>query len=129
MKFVFVFFFKSTLTSTLFSRKQSSCQCRGHRFDSWSGKIPHGMEQLSRCTRAVSLYLGVLEPQLPSLCAAASEAHLPGARALHRRSRGSERPERCGWRAGLLAATREAPTRQPRPSTDKNKQTDKYYIL
>ena len=24
-------------------------QCKGHRFDNWSGKIPHDMEQLSSC--------------------------------------------------------------------------------
>ena len=23
------------------------CQCKGHRFDPWSRKIPHAMEQLS----------------------------------------------------------------------------------
>ena len=32
------------------SSKESVCQCRGHRFDPWSGKISHGAEQLSPCT-------------------------------------------------------------------------------
>ena len=27
----------------------SSCRCKGHRFDPWSGKIPHAAEQLSPC--------------------------------------------------------------------------------
>ena len=27
-----------------------TCQCRGHRFDPRSGKIPYAMEQLSPCT-------------------------------------------------------------------------------
>ena len=27
----------------------SACQCRGHRFDLWSGKILQAMEQLSPC--------------------------------------------------------------------------------
>ena len=26
---------------------KSACQCRGHGFDLWSGKIPHAVEQLS----------------------------------------------------------------------------------
>ena len=26
-----------------------SCQCRRHGFDSWSGKIPHALKQLSLC--------------------------------------------------------------------------------
>ena len=27
--------------------KESACQCRGHGFEPWSGKIPHAAEQLS----------------------------------------------------------------------------------
>ena len=27
----------------------STCQCRRHGFDPWSGKIPHAAEQLSLC--------------------------------------------------------------------------------
>ena len=26
-----------------------ACQCRGHGFEPWSGKIPHATEQLSPC--------------------------------------------------------------------------------
>ena len=29
---------------------ESACQCRGHRFNPWSRKIPHATEQLSPCT-------------------------------------------------------------------------------
>ena len=29
---------------------ESTCQCRSHRFDPWSRKIPHASEQLSLCT-------------------------------------------------------------------------------
>ena len=29
---------------------ESGCQCRGHGFEPWSGKIPHTAEQLSPCT-------------------------------------------------------------------------------
>ena len=28
---------------------ESACQCRGHRLEPWSGKIPHAEEQLSLC--------------------------------------------------------------------------------
>ena len=31
------------------SGKESTCQCRVHGFDPWSGKIPHAMEHLSPC--------------------------------------------------------------------------------
>ena len=37
------------------SGKESSCQCRRHRFDSWSGKIPHAAEQLSLCSTTTEL--------------------------------------------------------------------------
>ena len=30
--------------------KNLPAQCRGHRFDPWSRKIPHAAEQLSPCT-------------------------------------------------------------------------------
>ena len=32
------------------SGKESTYQCRRHRFDPWSKKIPHFVEQLSLCT-------------------------------------------------------------------------------
>ena len=38
-----------------FSGKESACHCRKHRFDPWSRKIPHAVEQLH-------------VPQLLSLC-------------------------------------------------------------
>ena len=31
---------------------ESTCQCRGHGFKPWSGKIPHAAEQLSLCATA-----------------------------------------------------------------------------
>ena len=35
------------------SGKESACQCKRHRFDPWSGKIPHAMDQLSPCATTV----------------------------------------------------------------------------
>ena len=29
---------------------ESACQCRGHGFEPWSGRIPHAAERLSPCT-------------------------------------------------------------------------------
>ena len=39
-------------TSPVVQWLRISCQCRGHRFGPWSGKIPHAMEQLSLCATA-----------------------------------------------------------------------------
>ena len=44
------------------SGKESACQCRGHGFDPWSGKIPHPMEQQSPC--AATAEPACLEPML-----------------------------------------------------------------
>ena len=30
-------------------KEESTCQCKGHEFNPWSGKTPHAMEQLSPC--------------------------------------------------------------------------------
>ena len=37
-------------TSLVAQWLSSACQCRGHGFNPWSGKIPHAEEQLSPCT-------------------------------------------------------------------------------
>ena len=29
--------------------KESACQCKRHRFDTWVRKIPHAVEQLNLC--------------------------------------------------------------------------------
>ena len=30
-------------------KKELACQCKGHGFEPWPGKIPHATEQLSPC--------------------------------------------------------------------------------
>ena len=50
------------------SGEESTCQCRRHRFDPWSGKIPHAKQQPNSCTTTS-------EPMLWSPCAATAEAH------------------------------------------------------
>ena len=88
-------------TSTLHSKKirglpwgrsgwESACQCRGHGFEPWSGRIPHAAEQLgpwATITEPVRL-----EPVLRN-----------------KRGRDSERPAHRDEEWPPLAATRESP--------------------
>ena len=69
---------------------ESACQCRGHGFEPWSGRIPHAAEQLgpwATITEPVSL-----EPVLRN-----------------KRGRDSERPAHRDEEWPPLAATRESP--------------------
>ena len=69
---------------------ESACQCRGHGFKPWSGKIPHAAEQLGP-------WATITEP-----------AHLEPV--LHnKRGRDSERPAQRNEEWSPLAATRESP--------------------
>ena len=51
-------------------KKESTCQCRGHGFEPWPGKIPHAAEQLRPCATTA-------EPALYSPRATTIEAHMP----------------------------------------------------
>ena len=53
---------------------ESTCQCRGHGFEPWSGRIPHAPEQLGPCATAT-------EPELQSPQATTTEARAPRAHA------------------------------------------------
>ena len=68
----------------------SACQCRGHGFEPWSGKIPHAAGQLGP-------WATIAEPARlePVLC--------------NKRGRDSERPAHRGEEWPPLAATRESP--------------------
>ena len=69
---------------------ESACQCRGHGFEPWSGRIPHAAEQLgpwATTTEPVRL-----EPVLRN-----------------KRGRDSERPVHRDEEWPLLATTRESP--------------------
>ena len=69
---------------------ESACQCRGHGFEPWSGKIPHAAEQLGP-------WATITEP-----------AHLePVLR--NKRGRDGERPAHRDEEWPLLATTREGP--------------------
>ena len=69
---------------------ESACQCRGHGFEPWSGKIPHAAEQLG--PRATIAESARLEPVLHN-----------------KRGRDSERPVHRNEEWPPLAAIRESP--------------------
>ena len=69
---------------------ESACQCRGHRFEPWSGKIPHAAERLGP-------WATVAEPVRP-------EPVLRNKGGLN-----SERPAHHDEEWPPLAATRESP--------------------
>ena len=69
---------------------ESACQCRGHGFEPWSGRIPHTAEQLGPW--ATTTEPAHLEPVL-----------------CNKRGRGGERPVHRDEEWPPLAATRESP--------------------
>ena len=86
---------------------ESACQCRGHGFEPWSGKIPHAAEQLgpwATTTEPASLE--------PVLC--------------NRRGRDSERPAHRDEEWPPLAATRESPRTETK--TQHSQKIKKIYI-
>ena len=86
------------------SGEEYACQCRGHGFDPWPRKIPHGVEQLSLrlCSRARETIL--------SPWAATAEAHVPGARGWQQENPPREKPACHKWRGAPLSETRERPS-------------------
>ena len=83
-----------------YSRLESACQYREHGFDSWSGKIPHAMGQISPEPQ-------LLKPEGPS----ASTREAKAMRSLCTTTR----------EQSLLVATREKSEQQQRLPTDKKK--------
>ena len=89
--------------------KESACQCRRHRFNSRSGKIPHAVAQLSPCPTAIEPRChnyrspGTLEPSAT------------------REAVAMRNPHKATGESSLLMATREKPTQQRRPSTAQHK--------
>jgi len=86
-------------------KKKSACQCRRHKFDACSGKIPHAEEQLSPCATTTELVLYIWEPQLlkPVLCG--------------KRSHCNEKHEPRNKQYPPLATTRDKPMQQQSPNT------------
>ena len=99
------------------SGKESACQCRGHGFDPWPRKIPHAAEQLSPCTTTTepvvySQEATTTEPTCPNYQACAPQSPLSTTEASSLRSSCTTTREQPP-----LAATREKPAQQRRPST------------
>ena len=69
---------------------ESTCQCRGHGFEPWSGKIPHAVEQLGPW-------------------ATTTEPARLGPVLRNKRGRDSERPAHRDEERPPLATTRESP--------------------
>ena len=81
---------------------ESACQCRGHGFEPWSGKIPHATEQLGPwATTTEPVHL---EPVLHN-----------------KRGHDSERPVHCDEEWPPLTATRESPRTETKTQHSKNK--------
>ena len=104
------------------SVEDSACQCRRHRFETWSGKIPHAVEQISLWPQLLSLCSRAREPQLLSPCAATTEAcALWSLCSATREATAVRSPHTTTREQSLLSATREKPSKQRRPSTTKSK--------
>ena len=82
---------------------ESACQCRGHGFEPWSGRIPHATEQLGPWATVTEP--ARLEPMLRN-----------------RRGHSGERPAHCDEERPPLAATRESPRTETKTQhSQKNK--------
>ena len=90
--YITIFSYKSWFTGLPWWRSgwESACQCKGHGFEPWSGKIPHATEHLGPW--ATTTEPAHLEPVLPN-----------------KRGRDSERPMHRDEEWPLLAATRGSP--------------------
>ena len=80
------------------SGKESTRQCRRHRFDPWSKKIPHVTEQLSPCPTAVepvrsSLGTSTAEPTCHNYCSSC----ILGSVLCNKGNHCNEEPEHGNW--------------------------------
>ena len=95
---VILFFQNCVRASWWCSGWESACQCSGHGFGPWSGKIPHATEQMGPW--ATTTEPARLEPVLRN-----------------KRGRESERPAHREEEWPPLAATREKPSRRNKDPT------------
>ena len=93
------------------SGKESVLQCKRHRFDPWSGKIPHAAENLSSCTTTAEQSLGSRPRELQPLSphTATADAQVP--------------ESRCSARQALTWQLWNSFCSQWRPSTLKKKKS------
>ena len=89
---------------------ESACQCRGHGFEPWSGKIPHAAEQLGP-------WATITEP-----------AHLePVLR--NKRGRDSERPAHHDEEWTPLATTRESPHTETKTQHSRKNKINSQWLI
>ena len=95
-------------------KKESTCQCRRHRFNPWSKKIPCTKQQLSPEPQLLSLCSRDCEPYLLSPSTAATESYTPWSPALQQ-----ERPPQ--WEACALHLESNPTHHNQRKSPHSNK--------
>ena len=81
---------------------ESACQCSGHGFEPWSGRIPHATEQLG-------LWATITEP--------ARLEPVPR----NKRGHDSERPAHCDEEWPLPATTRESPCTETKTRSEERR--------
>ena len=104
-------------TSLWHSGWESTYQCRGRRFNPWSGKIPHATEPLNLCATTA-------EPACWT-----TEARVLGACALQQ-----EKPQKweawaSEWRVAPFIATRESPRKAMKTQCSQKKQISNTIII
>ena len=76
--------------------KESACQCTRHRFDSWSRKIPHVLQQLSQCAITIESVLWALEAAITEpMCHKDWSPHTLEPALPNKRSHHINKPTRC----------------------------------
>ena len=108
-------FFKCKYQASLkLSGKESTCPCRRHGFNPWSGEIPYATEQLSLCVTTTELVL-------QSLAAATTEPTCP--RAVLCSKRATTARSLCTAMKSNHHSPQLKKARTTRPCRAKNKQT------
>ena len=112
-----------------FSGKESVCQCRGHRFNPCSRKIPpHATGQLTLCTTTIEPVCALEFGSHNYWAHAPQRLNLKRPRACAPQQEKPPQHEACTLQlenSPLLGATREKPVQQRRPSTPKKKKKKK----
>ena len=115
-----------------FSGKESVCQCRGHRFNPCSRKIPpHATGQLTLCTTTIEPVCALEFGSHNYWAHAPQRLNLKRPRACAPQQEKPPQHEACTLQlenSPLLGATREKPVQQRRPSTAKKKKRSQQCI-
>ena len=80
------------------SDKESACQCKGHRFNSWPGKIPYAVEQLSPSTTSTEPVQSPGATTAETMCLNYWSPRALEPVSCNKRSHCSEKPVYCKYR-------------------------------